>query len=55
MKIVSIKVHVLQSPLSQPFAFSQGWVHRRSATLVEVSTDTGITVRRETIDRYRIN
>nr|NDG06475.1 hypothetical protein [Oxalobacteraceae bacterium] len=43
MKITSIKVHVLQSPLSQPFAFSQGWVHRRSATLVEVSTDTGIT------------
>jgi D-galactarolactone cycloisomerase len=43
MNIASIKVHVLQSPLSQPFAFSQGWVHRRSATLVEVSTDTGIT------------
>jgi len=34
MKIVSIRVHVLQSPLAQPFAFSQGWVHRRSATLI---------------------
>ena len=43
MKITSVKVHVLQSPLSQPFAFSQGWVHRRSATLVEVCTDTGVT------------
>ncbi len=43
MKITSVKVHVLQSPLSQPFAFSQGWVNRRSATLVEVCTDTGVT------------
>ena len=43
MKITSVKVHVLQSPLSEPFAFSQGWVHRRSATLVEVATDTDIT------------
>jgi D-galactarolactone cycloisomerase len=43
MKIASIRVHVLQSPLAQPFAFSQGWVHRRSATLVEVTTDCGLT------------
>ena len=42
MKIVDVRVHVLQSPLEQPFAFSQGWVHRRSATLVEVQTDTGL-------------
>lgn len=42
MKIVDVRVHVLQSPLAQPFAFSQGWVHRRSATLVEVETDTGL-------------
>ena len=43
MKIESVKVHVLQSPLTQPFAFSQGWVSRRSATLVEITTDSGIT------------
>ena len=42
MKIVDVRVHVVQSPLAQPFAFSQGWVHRRSATLVEVETDTGL-------------
>jgi D-galactarolactone cycloisomerase len=42
MKIESVKVHVLQSPLTQPFAFSQGWVSRRSATLVEITTDSGI-------------
>ena len=41
-KIVAIHVHVLKSPLDVPFAFSQGWVHQRSATLVEVVTDSGI-------------
>lgn len=43
MKISAIKVHVLKTPLEEPFAFSQGWVRQRSATLVEVTTDTGIT------------
>ena len=43
LKITDLRVHVLQSPLAQPFAFSQGWVDRRSATLVEVATDIGIT------------
>lgn len=40
MKIVGIRTHILKSELSQPFAFSQGWVPRRSATLVEVQTDS---------------
>jgi len=43
MKITDIRVHVLRSPLAQPFAFSQGWVASRGATLVEVSTDEGVT------------
>lgn len=43
MKITAIRTHVLKSPLTQPFAFSQGWVSTRSATLVEVSTDSGLT------------
>jgi D-galactarolactone cycloisomerase len=42
MKIVDLKIHVLKSPLAEPFAFSQGWVRQRSATLVEVSTDDGL-------------
>jgi D-galactarolactone cycloisomerase len=42
MKITGMKVHVLRSPLEQPFAFSQGWVRSRGATLVEVATDEGI-------------
>lgn len=43
MKITDVKAHVLRSPLAQPFAFSQGWVSSRGATLVEVTTDEGLT------------
>jgi D-galactarolactone cycloisomerase len=43
MKITDLRIHILKSPLAEPFAFSQGWVRQRSATLVEVSTDAGIT------------
>jgi D-galactarolactone cycloisomerase len=43
VKITDIKVHALQCSLTQPFAFSQGWVNRRSATLVEVLTDAGVS------------
>src|SRR5438874_7791773 len=42
MKITGVRVHVLRSALEQPFAFSQGWVKTRAATLVEVATDEGI-------------
>ena len=43
MKITDVRAHVLRSPLAQPFAFSQGWVASRAATLVEVTTDEGVT------------
>jgi D-galactarolactone cycloisomerase len=43
MKITQVRAHVLRSALEQPFAFSQGWVSSRGATLVEVHTDEGIT------------
>ena len=43
MKITEVRAHVLRSPLEQPFAFSQGWVSSRGATLVEVITDEGLT------------
>ncbi len=43
MKIQSINVHVLKSDLEVPFAFSQGWVRQRGATLIEVITDKGLT------------
>jgi D-galactarolactone cycloisomerase len=43
MKITGVRAYSLQTPLAQPFAFSQGWVQRRSATIVEVETDAGIS------------
>ena len=43
MKITQVRAHVLRSALEQPFAFSQGWVSSRGATLVEVQTDEGVS------------
>ncbi len=43
MKIVEVKTHVLSTPLEEPFAFSMGWVHKRSTMIVELLTDEGIT------------
>ncbi len=43
MKIIDIIPHVLSTPLKQPFAFSQGWVERRSSMIVEIVTDEGVT------------
>jgi len=43
MKIVDVTAHVLSTPLEEPFSFSQGRVERRSAMVVEVSTDEGVT------------
>ena len=42
VKITQIRTWALESPLAEPFAFSQGLVDRRSATIVEVATDAGI-------------
>jgi len=43
MKITQVRAHVLRSALEQPFAFSQGWVSSRGATLIEIETDEGVT------------
>ena len=42
MKIEEIRTYLLESPLKRPFAYSRGWVDRRSAVLVEVTTDAGL-------------
>lgn len=41
MKITDVDVFVLKTPLQVPFAFSQGWVKQRSATLVRVTSNDG--------------
>jgi len=43
IKITNVIVHIIKSKLEVPFAFSQGWVNQRSATLVEIKTNDGIT------------
>jgi len=43
MKIADLKTHVLSVPLDEPFAFSMGWVTKRSTMIVEITTDDGVT------------
>ncbi len=43
MKIVDVRTWALRSDLAEPFAFSQGWVAQRAATIVEVVTDEGVS------------
>ena len=43
MKIEDVKVWALRCPIDEPFAFSQGWVRERAATIVEVVTDEGVS------------
>ena len=43
MKILDLRTHVLSTALDEPFAFSMGWVERRSTMIVELTTDDGVT------------
>ncbi len=43
MKISAVRTHILEAPLSQPFAYSRAWYACRTAMLVEVETDSGLT------------
>ncbi|MGY4235235.1 hypothetical protein ACVIIW_004182 [Bradyrhizobium sp. USDA 4449] len=43
MKITGIRGHFLEAKLSQAFAYSRAWYDSRTAMLVEIETDTGLT------------
>ena len=43
MKIKHIGVHVIKTELDVPFAFSQGWVNQRAATLIEIIKCMGVS------------
>src|SRR5215470_13676600 len=43
MIITAVRTHVLEARLSQPFAYSRAWYDTRTAMLVEIETDTGLT------------
>jgi D-galactarolactone cycloisomerase len=42
MKITSVRTHVLEAKLSQPFAYSRAWYDTRMAMIVEIETDDGV-------------
>ncbi|WP_024510345.1 mandelate racemase/muconate lactonizing enzyme family protein [Bradyrhizobium sp. ARR65] len=43
MKITNVRTHMLQATLSQPFAYSRAWYNTRTAMVVEIETDQGVT------------
>lgn len=43
IRITGIRIHKLEGKLKERFGWSLGWTDKRTATLVEVSTDAGLT------------
>ncbi|MFN9299690.1 MAG: hypothetical protein ACK6DZ_18520, partial [Acidobacteriota bacterium] len=43
IRITGVTVHQLRAPLSRRIGWSLNWSATRTATLVEVSTDVGLT------------
>jgi len=43
LRITEVRIHTLDAPLTQRFGWSLNWTSRRTATLVEVRTDAGLT------------
>ncbi len=43
MRIAEVRAHVLEAPLAQPFAYSRARYATRAATIVEITTDDGLT------------
>jgi D-galactarolactone cycloisomerase len=43
LRITGVTIHQLRAPLSRRFGWSLNWTATRTATLVEVSTDAGLT------------
>ena len=42
MRITSVRTHILEAALSQPFAYSRAWYDTRTAMVVEIETDSGL-------------
>ena len=43
IRITQVRIHRLDGPLTERFGWSLNWTSRRTATLVEVRTDAGLT------------
>jgi D-galactarolactone cycloisomerase len=55
MKITGVRAHVLEAPLSQPFAYSRAWYSKRASMIVEITTDEGLVGWGECYGPARIN
>jgi D-galactarolactone cycloisomerase len=55
MKIVDVRAHILEAPLSQPFSYSRAWYSTRTALIVEITTDKGLVGWGECYGPARIN
>jgi D-galactarolactone cycloisomerase len=55
MKIKTVRTHVLEAALSQPFAYSRAWYDKRAAMIVEIETEDGLTGWGECYGPARIN
>ncbi len=42
MIITAIRTHILEAPLSRPFAYSRAWYDTRTAMVVEIESDDGL-------------
>ena len=43
LRITGVTIHKLRAPLARRFGWSLNWTDSRSVTLVEVTTDAGLT------------
>jgi D-galactarolactone cycloisomerase len=43
MRIAEVRAHVLEAPLAQPFSYARARYATRAATIVEITTDDGLT------------
>jgi D-galactarolactone cycloisomerase len=55
MKIIDVRAHVLEAPLSQPFSYSRAWYATRTSLIVEITTDEGLIGWGECYGPARIN
>jgi D-galactarolactone cycloisomerase len=55
MKIIDVRAHVLEAPLSEAFSYSRSWYSARTSLIVQIVTDSGLVGWGECYGPARIN
>jgi D-galactarolactone cycloisomerase len=55
MKIIDVRTHILEAPLSEAFSYSRAWYATRTSLIVEIATDVGLVGWGECYGPARIN